>query len=293
MSLIAVTGSGGQLGQEIAFLADYMPGHSFLFLDSDELDISDKDAIQDVLEEYAIDYLINCAAYTKVDLAESESERAFAVNTRGASYLAKYCDDNDIVLIHISTDYVYHNDIRIPLKENDPTTPKGVYAVSKLEGEQAILDHCERSLIFRTSWVYSSYGHNFMKTMINLSETKKTVNVVSDQIGAPTYARDLADRILTIVNKLAEETLAIEDVKGIYNIANEGETSWYGFAKAIFQLSGIDIEVLPITTDQYPTPASRPQYSVFDMSKLKSTFHVQLPYWEDSLVKCLKALKED
>lgn len=293
MATIAVTGASGQLGQELAFIATYFPKHDFVFFDSEELDITKAQMIQEVLDDYDIDFLINGAAYTKVDLAESNEELAFNVNRNGAEFLAKYCQNNDVIMMHISSDYVYHNDVNRPLRETDETNPKGVYATSKLAGESVVASYCHNSLIFRTSWLYSSFGNNFVKNMINLANAHPALNVVYDQIGSPTYARDLADRLLNIIDDISLGVREMKDIRGIYNIANTGVTSWFDFAKVICKYEKINCKVSPILSAQYPTAAPRPNYSVFDQTKLTELLGVTMPYWRDSLMKCLKSLKED
>jgi len=293
MATIGVTGAAGQLGQELALLSQYYPKHDFVFFDSEELDITDWHQLDDELEEYHLDFMINCAAYTKVDLAETESEKAYLVNQEGPKNLAKYCEENDVVLIHFSSDYVYHNDGNKPLKESDDMAPKGIYAKSKLAGEEEIRKMCDNHLIFRTSWVYSSFGTNFVKNILNATNSKTEFNVVFDQIGCPTYARDLADRVLKIVDGISNKLYNIEEVKGTYNIANSGVASWYDFTKQIFHIESKNCIVHPILSASYQAAAERPAYSVFDQTKLKERFNLEMPYWSASLHKCLKALKED
>lgn len=292
MATIGITGAAGQLGQEFAFLSQYFPRQEFVFFDSEELDITDVDQLQDELEDYDIDFLINCAAYTKVDQAEQEIEKAYKINRDGVSFLADYCEEKNITLIHFSSDYVYHNGLDRPLRENDPTEPKGVYAASKLAGEQEVFKRCPNSLVFRTSWIYSSFGTNFVKNILNASSSKSEFNLVFDQIGCPTYARDLADRVLKIVEGLAVGEYDIRDCAGIYNITNSGVTSWYDLTKQVFNLSGKQCSVSPILSSDYPSAVTRPPYSVLDQSKLKASFGIVMPYWMDSLAKCLKALND-
>jgi len=292
MATIGITGAAGQLGQEFAFLSQYLPKYNFIFFDSEELDITDKNQLIKELEDYDIDFLVNCAAYTKVDQAESESDLAFKTNRDGAANLAEYCDDNDIILIHFSSDYVYHNGLNRPLKEQDEVNPQGVYAASKLAGEQEVLKRCKKSLIFRTSWVYSSFGSNFVKKILNASGTQTEFNMVYDQIGCPTYARDLANQVLNIIDGIVVNEYQIKECSGVYNITNSGVTSWYDFSRQIFQLSGKQCSINPILSSAFSSPAVRPHYSVLDQSKLKEQFGIVMPHWLDSLAKCIKALND-
>lgn len=281
---ILVTGASGQVGSELQFLAKDYPMFSFIFVDKDVLDISNGQAVQHFLEENALDYCINCAAYTAVDKAESDQATASLVNVEGAKNLAIACQQQGCKLVHLSTDYVYHSLQNLPFKETDSTSPKSVYGSTKLEGEQAVLQQQPDSLIIRTSWVYSSFGHNFVKTMLRLGKDRDQLNVIFDQIGSPTYARDLAKAILDIlVQKPAE-------FSGIYHYSNEGVCSWYDFAKAIFDLKGINCQVYPIETKDYPTPAQRPAFSLLNKAKIKTTFNLEIPYWRDSLKGCLAIL---
>lgn len=292
MATIGITGAGGQLGQEFAFLSQYYPRHDFVFFDSEELDITDAIQLEDELEKYDLDFLINCAAYTKVDLAEQEEEKAYRINRDGVANLARYCEEKEVLLLHFSSDYVYHNGLDRPLREDDITRPGGVYAASKLAGEQEVVRRCPLSLVFRTSWVYSSFGTNFVKNILNASTTKNEFNIVYDQVGCPTYARDLADRSLKIIDGIAAGELDIHHCAGIYNIANSGVTSWYDFTRHIFQIAGKECVVNPILSSSYPSPVTRPSYSVLDQTRLKEAFGIVMPYWLDSLHKCLKALKD-
>nr|WP_290934408.1 dTDP-4-dehydrorhamnose reductase [Haliscomenobacter sp.] len=223
-------------------------------------------------------------AYTAVDKAEQENELAFAINAHAPGILAEACWEKGVQLIHYSSDYVYHNGINRPLLETDPSMPRSIYAHSKLEGDKRVLAH-PGALVFRTSWVYSSFGHNFVKTMLRLGQERDTLRVVNDQIGTPTYARDIARMSLQIL--LSEQS---GEQAGIFNYSNEGVCSWYDFARAIFDLSGIPCRVEPIPSTAYPTPAARPSYSVLDKSKFKAAFGLEIPYWRDSLVECLHLL---
>lgn len=293
MATIAVTGSTGQLGSELGILEEFHPNHDYLFFDSEELDLMNPASIPDVLGQYEIDYLINAAAYTNVDLAEKEMDNAMQINALALKTLGSYCDSEGIVILHISSDYVYHNGQNWPLKETDSTEPKGVYATSKLGGEINLLEVCPNSLVFRTSWLYSTFGNNFVKKMIHLGKERTDLSIVFDQIGAPTYARDLANALITIINTLESDDVELSEVVGIYNIANNGVASWYDFAKSIFEFNQQKVNLQPILSKDFTTPVIRPFYSVLDQSKLKEIFGISLPHWKDSLSKCIKALNRD
>ncbi len=289
MKHILVTGSNGQVGSELKTLAKKYPAWTFHFTDSGDLNIADAKIVDTFFASQKIDVCINCAAYTAVDKAESDQETARAVNVDGVANLAKACQKHNAVFIHYSTDYVYHNNQNTPYKETDKTSPQGVYAATKLEGDIKALElNSGRTLVFRTSWVYSSFGHNFVKTMMRLGKDRDKLTVIFDQTGTPTYAYDIADMTLQIVHKL--DDMNIEDVAGVYHFSNEGVSSWYDFAKAIFQLQGINCTVSPIETKDYPTPAARPHFSVLNKAKIKDTFQLEIPYWRESLAACLKLL---
>jgi dTDP-4-dehydrorhamnose reductase len=281
---ILVTGSNGQVGSELQALANTYPDFSFVFVDKDDLDIGDKNAVQAFFKAQPFDYCINCAAYTAVDKAESDTETAHLVNAIGPKNLALACQEQQTRLVQISTDYVYHNNQNTPFKETDATSPKSVYGSTKLEGESLALSNNTETLIIRTSWVYSSFGNNFVKTMIRLGNDRDQLSIIFDQIGSPTYARDLAKAILDIVQQNSG------DFRGIYHYSNEGVCSWFDFAQAIFELEGIECKTSPIETKDYPTPAKRPHFSLLNKSKIKATFALEIPYWRDSLKACLKLL---
>ncbi len=281
---ILVTGSKGQLGQELQVLANGFSQYNFVWVDREELDITDATAVGSFWENNRFDYCINCAAYTAVDKAETDEKAAIAVNVTGAKNLAEACQKNNTRLVHISTDYVYHNSQNTPFKEEDLTNPQGVYAQTKLDGDLAALAHNSQTIILRTSWVYSSFANNFVKTMLRLGSSRPQLTVIFDQIGSPTYARDLAAAILEIIAKNPNE------FRGIYHYSNEGVCSWYDFAKAIFELQNINCEVSPIETKDYPTPAKRPPFSLLNKAKIKETFGIKIPYWRDSLKACLREL---
>ncbi|NPA04458.1 MAG: dTDP-4-dehydrorhamnose reductase [Epsilonproteobacteria bacterium] len=281
---ILVTGSNGQLGSELQHLSS---PHQFYFTTENELDITNYSNLRSFFNTHPIDMVINAAAYTAVDKAETQKELAKEVNFKGVEYLASLCKEKDIPLIHISTDYVFDGRNYRPYTEEDKVNPINNYGESKLLGEQAFKESGARGVILRTSWVYSSFGHNFVKTMLRLKR-KEELRVVFDQIGSPTYARDLAKTILDLVDKDIN-TFKAE----IFNYSNEGVCSWFDFAKAIFEMEKAKIKLNPILTSQYPTPAKRPHYSVLDKSKIKNTFDLEIPYWRDSLKQCLQRIKDN
>jgi dTDP-4-dehydrorhamnose reductase len=287
---ILVTGATGQVGQEFQVLEAAYPQYRFLFAGLFELDITNTQHVVDFFRKRKIDFCINCAAYTAVDQAEREPEEAYRVNVEGVKHLAQSCLTRDIPLIHLSTDYVYHGPGGRPFRESDPTSPQGVYARTKLEGEQIALQIHPLTTVIRTSWVYSSFGHNFVKTMLRLAGERDSVRVVDDQTGTPTFAHDLAGAIMTMLEQVDSGAVPSVLLRGIYHYSNEGTTSWCDFAKAIFELKGLPTEVVPIATNDFPTPAKRPPYSVLDKSKIKSAFHLSIPAWRDSLAACLRLL---
>lgn len=282
MKTILVTGANGQLGQCLQELSVLHSSMQFVFLNSKELDITSKESVNKVFNNN-FNFCINCAAYTAVDAAESEQAIAEKVNVLGVRYLAEACKNYDVKLIHISTDFVFDGNSNIPYTENQETAPVSVYGKTKLEGENAIQAVLEAFFVLRTSWLYSEYGNNFVKTMLRLSKNLTELGVVSDQIGGPTYAKDLARVILKIIETDATKY-------GVYHYSNEGVASWYDFAKAIFEISNTAIKVNAIPTSSYPTPAKRPNYSVLNTSKLKSNLKVEIPYWRDSLKEALALL---
>ncbi|MFN7116023.1 MAG: dTDP-4-dehydrorhamnose reductase [Saprospiraceae bacterium] len=290
MTTILVTGANGQVGQELQVLAPQYHNFRFLFTDRALLDITNQAAVQYYFANHTIHYCINCAAYTAVDKAESEPDLAHNINIKGVMHLAEACKSTGAQLIHISSDYVYHNLNCTPLNESDPTFPQSVYAQTKLDGEQAALNIYEQTMVIRTSWVYSSFGHNFVKTMLRLGKERPELRVVYDQIGTPTYARDLAKAILDIIQKAEKNIISRDLLYGIYNYSNEGVTSWYDFAKAIFEIAHMDCKVTPIETKDYPTPAKRPPFSVLNKDKIKAAFALEIPHWKDSLLTCLEVI---
>ncbi|WP_179318045.1 dTDP-4-dehydrorhamnose reductase [Winogradskyella helgolandensis] len=282
---ILVTGKSGQLGSEIQSLASKFEAYQFIFTGSADLDISKKTDVLHFFENNAIDVVINCAAYTAVDKAESDIEHANAVNHLGVVHLIEACKKHDAKFIHVSTDYVYDGMNCQPYVETDPTQPKSVYGETKLEGENALIaSQLKDAIIIRTSWVYSSFGNNFVKTMLRLAQDRDELGVVGDQIGTPTYAKDLAEAILHIVPQLNTEKVEI------YHYSNEGVCSWFDFAHAIFEIKNKVIKLNAIGTDQYPTPANRPSYSVLSKQKIKNEFQLEIPYWRDALKTCLEKL---
>jgi len=287
MSRILVTGANGQLGSEIRALSALYPQYHFTFAERSTLDLSNLCKLEDYFEDKTFDVIINCAAYTAVDKAESDKELANTINHRAVSLLAKIAKKKNISLIHVSTDYVFDGKNYCPYIETDPTDPQGVYGRTKRDGENAILDVApQNTIIIRTSWVYSSFGANFVKTMLRFGKERDSLGVIFDQVGTPTYARDLAKAILDILPQINNT------IPEVYHYSNEGAISWYDFAKAIFELSNIECQVNPITTDQYPTPAKRPHYSLLNKAKIKKDFEITIPYWRDALKECLKELGE-
>lgn len=280
---ILVTGCNGQLGNEIQLLEKENGKHVFFNTDVNELDITDENAINAFVDANNIDGIINCAAYTAVDKAESNEALCHTLNATAPSYLAAAMGKRGGWMVQVSTDYVFDGTKHTPYSETDPTCPDSVYGRTKLEGEQLVRQHCERAMIVRTAWLYSIFGNNFVKTMIRLGKEKTELGVIFDQIGTPTYARDLAVAIMTAVEKGI--------IPGIYHFSNEGVTSWYDFTKAIHRIAGISgCHVRPIHTEEYPTPARRPHYSVLDKTKIKATYNIEVPYWEESLAECISKL---
>lgn len=284
MIRILVTGANGQLGSQLKMIADSYNNLSFFFTDLPEFDISSSYQIDSAFEKYKPNWLINCAAYTAVDKAEADQELAELINSQAPALLATSCEQHNCRMIHVSTDYVFDGNRSRPYKEDHEKNPNGVYARTKSVGEDLVLYNNSGSIIIRTSWLYSAFGNNFMKTMIRLAKEKGHLRVVADQVGTPTWTGDLAWVILTAIsNNIAP---------GIYHFSNEGICSWYDFAKAIIELDEIDATVEPITTKDYPTAAPRPYYSVLDKSLIKATLSLTIPHWRDSLKVCLKEFNE-
>lgn len=286
MKQILVTGCRGQLGSELQKLAPaYDETCVFHFTDVDELDITDRQAVYDYIEAHSISIVVNCAAFTAVDRAESEPELCDLLNNVAPGYLAEAVESVGGTMIQVSTDYVFDGCGHRPYLEDDPTNPQTVYGRTKLEGEEAVIRTCAGSMVVRTAWLYSTFGNNFVKTMLRLGKERETLGVVFDQVGSPTYARDLAAFILTAIDRGI--------VPGVYHYTNEGVCSWYDFTRAIHRIAGIeqkDCKVRPILTEEYPVPAPRPHFSVLDKQKVKNTYGIDIPWWEDSLKECLKEL---
>jgi len=286
---ILITGCNGQVGQSFHAFQDSFPQFELVFVHRGQLDIMDTNSIKSFfLTEKNYAAVINSAAYTGVDMAETEIQKAWKTNISGPILLAKKCDELKIPLIHFSSDYVYDNGYTRPLKETDPCSPKSMYAITKFEGEQAAMYYNPKSIILRTSWVYSEYGNNFLKTILKLSKEKTEINVVKDQIGAPTYAHDLASVSLRMLYIILNDPYYNQ--YGIYNYANEGQISWFDFAREIVRISKSTCIVHPVNTDSFPRPAKRPAYSVFDLNKIKSNFNISLIPWQTSLEGCIKNL---
>ena len=282
---ILVTGCNGQLGSEIRLLEENYGQHTYFNTDRDELDITNQTAVDDFVKTHAIDGIINCAAYTAVDKAESDKQLCTALNTEAPAYLAAAVEARGGWMVHVSTDYVFDGTKHTPYVETDTPCPNSVYGSTKLAGEFAVGKFCKRVMIIRTAWLYSPFGGNFVKTMLRLGKEKPELGVIFDQIGTPTYARDLAVAIMTAIDKGVKP--------GVYHFSNEGVCSWYDFTKAIHRTAGItSCRVKPLHTAEYPTPAKRPAYSVLDKTKIKETYGLDIPYWEESLVECIKLLAD-
>lgn len=280
---ILITGCNGQLGNEIRLLEKNYPQHEFFNTDVNELDITNLLAVEQFVAENKIDGIVNCAAFTAVDKAEDNKERCTTLNTVAPAYLASAVEKRGGWMIQISTDYVFDGTKHTPYVETDTPCPNSVYGSTKLAGELGVTKFCKRSMIIRTAWLYSTYGNNFVKTMIRLGKEKSELGVIFDQVGTPTYAHDLAQVIMTAIEKGIQP--------GVYHFSNEGVISWYDFTKAIHRLAGITTcHVRPLHTAEYPTPAHRPHYSVLDKTKIKQTYHFEIPYWEESLAECIAKL---
>ena len=286
MKNILITGANGQLGNEMRVLSAEYPEYSYFFTDVEELNICNEQAVMDYVEDHQIHVIVNCAAYTAVDKAEEDVELCTKLNADAVGYLAKAAEANGAEFIQISTDYVFDGTAHTPYRETEPTCPNSVYGSTKLAGEQNALTLCTRSMVIRTAWLYSTFGNNFVKTMIRLGRERDSLGVIFDQVGTPTYARDLARAIFAAIRQGV--------TPGIYHFSNEGVCSWYDFTKAIHRLAGITTcNVKPLHTSEYPTKAKRPHYSVLDKSKIKEVYHVEIPYWEESLKECIAQLIVD
>ena len=285
MKNILVTGSNGQLGSEIKDRAGRFQEFNFVFTDIEELDLTNGEEVNSFFEQNNFDVCINCAAYTAVDKAEDDRELALKVNYEAVKILAETCRKYNTFLIHVSTDYVFNGKNYKPYSETDPPSPDSYYGLTKLKGEEAVMAYCEKAVIIRTSWLYSAYGNNFVKTMLRLGKERGELGVVVDQVGTPTYAGDLADAILTVVTNQSNLT-----ANKIYHFSNEGAISWYDFAKAIMAEAGLDCKVNPIESKDFPAKANRPFYSVLNKAAIKNDFNIEIPYWLDSLKTVLQKL---
>ncbi|MBR4481919.1 MAG: dTDP-4-dehydrorhamnose reductase [Prevotella sp.] len=280
---ILITGCNGQLGNEMQLLEKTNPQHTYFNTDVAELDITDQQAVETFVSENDIEGIVNCAAYTAVDKAEDNQELCRLLNTVAPGYLAAAVGKRGGWIIQVSTDYVFDGTKHTPYVETDPVCPNSVYGSTKLGGEESVLKNCQNAMIIRTAWLYSTFGNNFVKTMIRLGQEKPELGVIFDQIGTPTYARDLAVAIFAAINQGVKP--------GIYHFSNEGVISWYDFTKAIHRIAGIKgCHVRPLHTEEYPTPANRPHYSVLDKTKIKQTYGIEVPYWEESLEECIEQL---
>lgn len=280
---ILITGCNGQLGNEIQLLQAQYAQHTWLNTDVNELDITDKAAIERFVEANEIDGIVNCAAYTAVDKAESDPQLARKLNADAPAFLSEAVAKRGGWMVQVSTDYVFNGTKHTPYVETDEPCPNSVYGQTKLEGEQAVSKLCPNAMIIRTAWLYSEFGNNFVKTMIRLGREREQLGVIFDQVGTPTYAHDLATAIMTAIDKGIKP--------GVYHFSNEGVTSWYDFTKSIHRLAGINTcQVSPLHTAEYPTPACRPAYSVLDKTKIKDAYGIEIPHWEESLAKCIAKL---
>jgi len=284
MQTVLVTGSKGQLGNEVRVLAKTYPQFEFIFTDIEELDICNQTAVDEFFAKHKIDFLLNCAAYTAVDKAEEDIDLCYKINKEALGFLGEAASRHGTKVVHVSTDYVFDGKSHIPYTEDMPVSPASVYGKSKLAGEQLLEAICPVSVIVRTSWLYSSFGNNFVKTMLRLGRERDSLNVIFDQIGSPTYAADLADALLQIIS-------AENFVPGVYHFANEGVCSWYDFTISILKKSGIECQVKPIESKDYPAKTPRPYYSVMNKQKVKSMYNIQIPHWEDGLQRCIAKLE--
>ena len=283
MTTILITGSNGQLGNEMQQAAVRFHDFNYIYTDVAELDICDKSALDAFVKANNVNVIVNCAAYTAVDKAEDDVELCYKINRDAVRNIAEVANDNKVKVVHVSTDYVFDGTNYLPYTEDMPVCPATVYGKSKLEGEQALLENCKESVILRTAWLYSSFGNNFVKTMMKLGTERDSLGVIFDQVGTPTYAADLADAILQL---LRNETF----VPGIYHFSDEGVCSWYDFTKTIHRMANITCDVKPIETKDYPARTPRPHFSVLNKGKIKSTYGISIPHWEVSLEKCVQLI---
>ena len=288
MAIILITGAKGQLGSELKEVSKNFYGYDFIFTDIDSLDITSLEKISEFIKKSKPDWIINCAAYTLVDKAEVEPDQALLINGTAVKNITEAIRGSECRFIHISSDYVYDGNLNVPYNENITANPLSAYGRSKLAGEKYALLH-NGSMIIRTAWLYSSFGNNFVKTILRNAAEKESLKVVFDQTGTPTYAADLAGAIMNIISGVIRNQIAMNS--GIYNYSNEGVCSWYDFAREIIKESGLTCRVLPVLTKDYPQAAKRPVYSVLDKSKIKENYGLSIPHWKDSLIKCLKLLK--
>ncbi|MGI8950324.1 MAG: dTDP-4-dehydrorhamnose reductase [Chitinophagaceae bacterium] len=296
--LIIVSGSNGQLGSELKKIASKFQEFIFVFANKNELDLFDFNSIKNFFQKYQPGFFINCAAYTAVDKAEQEKEKAYRINAEAVGEIAKLCEENQSALIHFSTDYVFNGQSKKPYEPDDETSPINYYGYTKLQGEKFALENCSKTIIIRTSWVYSEFGHNFVKTMLRLMKEKKEINVVNDQFGSPTYAADLAEAVMEILkseilkSEIGNRKSEIGNRKPkIFHYSNSGVISWYDFAIAIKNEINSSCIINPISTLQYPTPAKRPHFSFMNTRKVSDSFNIPIKNWQDSLRKCLRQLK--
>jgi len=282
---ILITGANGQLGSEFRELSPLYSSYNFFFAGCDSLNICEVEAVREYISAHNIDFIINCAAYTAVDAAEENPVDCDKVNHTAVSNLAKVADEYDAGLIHFSTDYVFDGSKNTPYTEEDPTSARAIYGITKLASERVALAKCNKAMVIRTSWVYSFYGHNFVKTVLKQLQLRGSMGVVYDQIGTPTYAKDLAKFVLN--------ALSTDFIPGLYHYSNEGVCSWFDFAKMVQRFAGLKGEIYPIHSDQYPAKAPRPAYSVLDKTKVKDTYNIKIPYWVDSLEECIQRIQND
>ena len=286
MNTILITGSHGQLGNEMQQAAINFPEFNYLYTDVEDLDICNKKALNDYVKANHVKIIVNCAAYTNVDKAEDDVELCYKINADAVRNIGEVASENKLKIVHISTDYVFDGTNYLPYMEDQKVCPATVYGKSKLAGELALLESCDQVVIIRTAWLYSSFGNNFVKTMMKLGTERDSLNVIFDQIGTPTYAADLADTILKLISHDSF-------IPGIYHFSDEGVCSWYDFTKTIHRIAGITCDVRPIETKDYPARTPRPHYSVLNKAKIKSIYGVTIPHWEESLVKCIDILKHN